>query len=87
MNIKYILYYCITKTHAEAMYAYGRIFEISATQNNATHATQCNPNQCNSCNKCNSCNQCNQCNQCNPKQCNQSMQPTQSLDCANDGVH
>ena len=37
MKIKYILYYCITNTRAEAMYAYGRIFEI-----NATNATQIN---------------------------------------------
>ncbi len=47
MNIKYILYYCITKTHAEAMYAYGRIFEISATQCNPMqpNATQNNATQ------------------------------------------
>ena len=48
MKIKYILYYCITNTRAEAMYAYGRIFEINATNatqinaTNATNATQIN---------------------------------------------
>ena len=45
MKIKYILYYCITNTREEAMYAYGRIFEINATnatQINATRATQIN---------------------------------------------
>jgi hypothetical protein len=83
MNIKYILYYCITKTHTEAMYAYGRIFEISATQNNATHATQ--NNAINAINAINATqNNAINATQCNPKQCNQSMQ---SLDCANDGVH
>jgi hypothetical protein len=80
MNIKYILYYCITKTHAEAMYAYGRIFEISATQNNAisaTHATQ--NNAINAINAINA-TQCNpkQCNQCNPMQ-PKTMQPINAI--------